>query len=150
MTLSRLPTQATFRYSHKGDYSQEKEDRPIVTVEFAARDARGVLLGAHRTGVLIDSGARTTVLNYDVSVRLGLDVSEDRYKKDHIGGIKPNVGLYGAWAAIMVEICGRWLEIPAFFSLEPDPIRNLLGRNGVFDHIRFAFGHAERAVYCAA
>jgi hypothetical protein len=154
VTLTLLSTPAAFRYSHKGDYGAgENEGRPVITVEFASRDGRGVLVGAHRTGVLVDSGARTTLLNHDVSQRLGLDLSETRYRKDHVGGITPKAGLYGAWAdkgEVLVEICGRWLEIPVFFSLAPDPIRNLLGRNGVFDHVRFAFGHAERAVYCAA
>lgn len=150
MTLVALPSPAAFDFTHRGDYSEEDNARPVVTVEFAAVDARGVLLGAHRTGVLVDSGARTTLLGFDVAQKLGLDLSESRYDKTHIEGIKAEARLWCAKTTVLVELCGQWFRIPVFFSLEPGPTRPLLGRTGVFDRVRFAFGHAERAIYCAA
>jgi hypothetical protein len=147
VTLTPLPGPVALEFTHRGDYPGET--RPVITVEFAAKDSRGVLLGAYRTGVLVDSGARTTLLSFSVGSSLGLDLSDAIYPKRRIGGIVPGAGLYCAEAEIMVELCGRWLQIPAHFSLSPDPVRNLLGREGVFDRVRFAFGHAERVLYGA-
>ncbi|HYB28891.1 MAG TPA: hypothetical protein VEF89_19930 [Solirubrobacteraceae bacterium] len=99
--------------------------------------------------MLVDSGARTTLLNFNVGSSLGLDLSDSIYPKRRIGGIVPGAEILCAEAEIMIELSGAWLLIPAHFSLHPDPIRNLLGREGVFDRVRFAFGHAERRVYAA-
>jgi hypothetical protein len=151
VTLVELPNPAAFDYSHKGDYP---DSRPVVTVELAATDANGVLLGAHRTGVLVDSGADLTMLENGVALTLGLDLSDEvRHPRKALGGIVG--GLVVADATVMVELCGNWLTIPAAFPVpwggRPAPdVENLLGREGVFDHIGFAFGRAEKAVYCVA
>lgn len=146
MTLVALPEPADFSYSHKGDYP---DSRPIITVEFAATDAHGVLLGAYRTGVLVDSGADLTILEYGVSMALGLDLSDRaKHPLGQIGGIAG--GLTCVSATIMAEFCGHWFEIPVLFPMPPRPVQNCLGREGVFDHVGFAFGRAEKAVYCAA
>jgi hypothetical protein len=146
VTLVPLPSPAAFDYSHRGDYP---DHRPIITVEFAATDSHGALLGAHRTGVLVDTGADLTLLEYGVSLALGLDLSDGaRYPKQRIGGIAG--GLECASATILAELCGRWFEIPVVFALPPHNVQNLLGREGVLDRVGFAFGRAERAVYCAA
>lgn len=142
MTLIALPSPAAFDYTHRGDY----EDRPIVTVEFAAVDARGVLLGAYQTGVLVDSGADRTLLGYDVSMALGLDLTEA--PKERVDGIAG--GIVCAQTMIMAELCGRWFRIPAMFPVPPVGVQNCLGRAGVFDHVGFALGRAEKAVYCSA
>ena len=149
MTLVALPSPAAFDYSHRGDYP---DTRPIITVEFAAADTHGVLLGAHRTGVLVDSGADLTILEYGVAVALGLDLRDEaRHPRVGIGGIAG--GLLCARATIMAELCGSWLTIPVMFpvpprvGLPPPNVQNCLGRDGVFDHVGFAFGRAEKAVY---
>lgn len=145
MTLTALPNPAAFSYTHRGDY----EDRPIVTVEFASVDSRGVLLGSYKTGVLVDSGADVTILEYDVAMALALDLADQaRYPRGPIGGIAG--GLICAKAEIMAELCGRWFRIPAMFPVPHRGVQNCLGRAGVFDHIGFALGRAEKAVYCAA
>jgi hypothetical protein len=145
VTLVALPSPAAFNYSHRGDYP---DGRPVITVEFATTDRHGVLLGAYRTGVLVDTGADLTLLEYSVSLALGLDLSDRaRYPKRRIGGIAG--GLDCASATIMAELCGRWFEIPVVFALPPYNVQNLLGREGVLDYVGFAFGRAEKAVYCA-
>jgi hypothetical protein len=152
VTLVELPSPAAFDYSHKGDYPNE---RPIITVEFAATDANGVLLGAHRTGVLVDSGADLTILESTVAVEIGLDLRDEaKHPRGTIGGIAG--GLVVASASVMIELCGDWLTIPVVFPVPhaagvPAPeVQNCLGREGVFDHVGFAFGRAEKAVYCVA
>ena len=107
------------------------------------------MLGSYTTGVLVDSGARTTLLSLEAAIALGLDLSESRYPKGSIGGIVPGAGLWVAFAPIKVNLCGRWLDIPAAFHLHPVPIRHLLGREGVFDQLDVGFRHVERAVYAA-
>jgi hypothetical protein len=146
VTLVALPSPAAFNYSHRGEYSNS---RPVITVEFAATDSHGVLLGSYRTGVLVDTGADLTLLEYGVSVALGLDLSDrTKYPKRKIGGIAG--GLDCASATIKAELCGKWFEIPVVFALPPHSVQNLLGREGVLDHVGFAFGRAEDAIYCAA
>jgi hypothetical protein len=152
VTLVELPSPAAFDYSHKGDYP---DSRPIITLEFAATDPNGVLLGAHRTGVLVDSGADLTILENGVASALGLDLSdEESYPRGRIGGIAG--GLIVAGATIMAELCGRWFTIPVVFAVPPRAglpapnVQNCLGREGVFDYVGFAFGRAEKAVYCVA
>jgi hypothetical protein len=150
VTLVGLPAPRTIPFTHRGEYVAPGDDRPIVTVEFAATTSAGVLLGATRTGVLVDSGARSTLLGFDIASRLNLDLSEPRYPKSHIGGIVPGASLWVAEAPIRIELCGRWFEILAKFSLSPDPVRNLLGRAGIFDRVTFAFSHRERMVLATA
>jgi hypothetical protein len=48
---------------------------------------------------------------------------------------------------VLISLCGRWLQIPAAFSLLDDPVRSLLGREAVFEQVLFTFRHQERAVY---
>jgi hypothetical protein len=151
VTLVELTSPAAFDYSHKGDYP---DSRPVVTVELAATDSDGVLLGTHRTGVLVDSGADLTILENGVASAVGLDLgNEASHPRSGLGGIAG--GLVVASATIMIELCGDWLTIPAVFPVpwmgQPAPdVQNCLGREGVFDHVGFAFGRAEKAVYCVA
>jgi hypothetical protein len=147
VALAALETSVSLRYTHRGDYSGEADHRPVITVEFAATTPAGELTGATRTGVMVDSGARSTLLGLDVAIRLGLDLSESRYPKGYIGGVVPGATLWAAEAEIMAQLCGRWLRIPARFSLSPAPIRGLLGREGVFDRVTFSFEHGPRYLY---
>jgi hypothetical protein len=148
VTLVALPSPAVFNYSHKGDYSESSGNGPVITVEFAMTDPDGFLLGADRTGVVVDSGADVTMLNYRVAEALGLDLTdEERYPRQRAIGIAGGVPCAGAW--ILADLCDRWFEIPVMFAMPGYNVRNLLGRRGVFDRIQFAFGHADEAVYCA-
>ena len=149
MTLVALPSPAVFNYSHKGDYSESSANGlgPVITVEFAAIGPDGFLLGADRTGVVVDSGADVTMLNCRVAEALGLDLSDaERYPPQRAIGIGGDVPC--ASAQILAELCDRWFEIPAMFAMPGYNVRNLLGRKGVFDRIQFAFGHADETIYC--
>ena len=145
MTLQGLATPTQVGFTHAGAYA-DPEGRPIIEVEFAATSREGRLLGSTQTGVLIDSGAPMTLLGYIDSIRLGLDLGDPHYPRDRIGGIVPGFKLPVAYAVIKVFLCGRWLNIPAAFSTSPVEVRNVLGRDGVFDRILFAFQHGTRSV----
>lgn len=147
MTLAALPTPRGIAFTHRGNYAGQEEERPVIDVEFAAVDDHGVLLGSYTTGVLVDSGARTTLLSLEAAAELGMDLSERRYPKAHIGGIVPGAGLWVAFAPVKVNLCGRWLDIPVAFHLHPTRVSHLLGRGGVFDQVEVCFRHVERAIY---
>jgi hypothetical protein len=120
----------------------------VVEVEFAAVDGRGVLLGSYETGVMIDSGAALTVLGHNVAVALGLgDLSS--YPLALLKGVVPGSELPCSAVPVRARLCGVWIPIRVAFPREDVPVKHLLGREGVFDRVRFGFGGGERAVYGA-
>jgi hypothetical protein len=148
VTLSKLSSSYPVRFSHRGDYSAEATGRPVAEVEFAAVDGRGVLLGSYETGVMIDSGAALTVLGHNVAVALDLgDLSS--YPLAFMQGAVPGSELPCSTVPVMARLCGVWIPIRALFPREDVPVRYLLGREGVFDRVRFGFGGGESAVYGA-
>lgn len=149
MTLVQLPAPHPVSFSHRGDYSTEATGRPVVEVEFAAVNSHGVLRGSYETGVMVNSGAALTVLGHNAAVALGLGDLES-YTPASLQGAVPRSELPCAIADVMARLCGIWIPIRALFPLEDEPVKHVLGREGVFDRICFGFGGGERAVYGAA
>jgi hypothetical protein len=145
LSLAQLTAARTVHFSHRGDYSTEPTGRPIVDIEFAATDSHGTLMGAHETGVMVDTGAEITMLGHDVAAALGLNPKELPLR--FLQGIVPGRQLPCGEASVMARLCDVWVEIPVIFPINPVTIRHVLGRAGVFDYIRFGFGGGERAVY---
>jgi hypothetical protein len=149
VTLVELSSPHLVSFSHRGDYSVEVTGRPVIEVEFAAIDGRGVLRGAYETGVMVDSGADRTVLGYNVAVALGLgDLSA--YPVGFLKGAVPDSELICSTVEILARLCGTWIPIHALFPREDASVKNVLGRDDVFDRVRFGFGGGERAVYGVA
>ncbi len=123
----------------------------MMEVEFAATTAEGVLIGRPiHTTVLVDSGARTTLLDGGFARTLGLDLSQPWYPKSTIGGIVPGVGgLPVARATLKASLCGRWFDIPVNFNIGPLETQNLLGREGPFERLVVAFWHAGGVILAA-
>ena len=148
MTLVQLDDPRSITFGYRGDYAPD--ERPIITVEFAAVDSDNALTGTYTTGVLVDSGATTSALSIYAASELGLDLSDaDRYPRFDMTGVVPGAKRPATEAEVLVELGGQWLPIPVAFTLDMDPTTATLGRRGVFDNVIFAFGHAERAVLCA-
>jgi hypothetical protein len=118
----------------------------VVEVEFAAIDTAGVLRGSYETGVMVDSGAAVTVLGHDVAVALRLGDLRT-YTPASLKGAVPGSELPCALVHVMARLCGVWIPIRALFPIEDAPIKHVLGREGVFDHVCFGFGGGEHAVY---
>ena len=145
MSLAELTATHTVHFSHRGDYSSEPTGRPVVDVEFAVANRHGVLVGAHETGVMVDTGAEITMLGNDVAVALGLNPKELPLK--FLQGIVPGKQLPCGEASVMARLCDTWIQIPVIFPIQSVTIRHVLGRAGVFDYVRFGFGGGEPAVY---
>ncbi|MGD1059557.1 MAG: hypothetical protein ABR992_19355 [Solirubrobacteraceae bacterium] len=146
MTLVELPSPHPVSFSHRGDYSAEATGRPVVEVEFATVDGLGVLLGSYETGVMVDSGAARTVLGHNVAAELGLgDLSS--YPLALLQGAVPGSELPCSAVEVLARLCGVWIPLRALFPRDDVPVRHLLGRDDVFDRVRFGFGGGERAVY---
>lgn len=148
MTLAGLTVAHTVSFSHRGDYSTEPSGRPVVDVEFAATDRNGVLIGAHETGVMVDTGAEITMLGRDAAHALGLNPKTLALM--FLEGIVPGRRLPCGEGSVMARLCDVWVDIPVLFPIEAVPIRHVLGRAGVFEHVCFGFGGGERAIYAAA
>lgn len=103
-----------------------------------------------RTTMLVDSGADVTVINGGFARTLGLDLSQRHYPKTTIGGI-------GGWlsvarAEVKMALCGSWVDVPAYFTLDPLVPRqrpNLLGREGAFTSIVLSFVHRRQVLLAA-
>jgi len=150
VSLVALPDSRDIGFTHRADYSSQEGNRPVIDVEFATVDQEGRLIGTYETGVTVDSGADTTLLGLSAAVTLGLDLTDPAYSDVPISGIVPGTRLAGREAPVLVRLCGVWLEIPVTFVTSMGPVRHLLGREGVFDNVLFAFAHSEQALYGAA
>lgn len=148
MSLDPLSVPEQVAFTHRAAYVDPASRRPVVDIEFAATNHEGVLLGAFTTGVLVDSGARNTILRQRDAVSLGLDLSDpERYPREDARGIAPGgPPMSTAQAVLKALICDRWLDIPVGFALTNWPVTRVLGREGVFDQVLLAFPHGERAL----
>jgi hypothetical protein len=147
LSFTRLTAAHTVRFSHRSDYSGEPTGRPVLDIEFAATDRHGALTGAHETGVMVDTGAAITMLGCDVADALGLNPKELPLR--FLEGAVPGRQLPCGEASVMARLCDVWVQIPVIFPTEPVTVRHVLGRAGVFDHVRFGFGGGEQALYGA-
>lgn len=149
MTFVAVGPPTTIDFPYRASYGAADGGRPVTEIEIATCTRDGVLIGSMRTGVLIDSGARTTLLRFEDSVRLGINVAEGRYPKEWIGGIVPGYGLRVARVTLRALILQRWIDLPAAFPLGPTnpPIRRILGRLGAFESHIFAFDHGHGYVH---
>jgi hypothetical protein len=147
LTLAELAVAYSVNFSHRGDYSNEPTGRPVVDVEFASIDRNGALMGARETGVMVDTGAEITILGNDVALALGLNPKALPLR--FLEGIVPGRRMPCGEGCVLARLCATWFEIPVIFPTEAVSVRNVLGRAGVFDQVRFGFGGGERAVYAA-
>ena len=120
LTLVALPTPYPLTLSHRGDYSQATDDRPIVTIAFAAVDAFGVLLGATTAGVLVDSGARTACSG-NIAPRLGLDLSRPEFQRAKEEESFPARFSGVPTPSLRSNCAADGLISPSGFSLDPVP-----------------------------
>jgi hypothetical protein len=155
VTLLRLPTPYAVDFTHRGEYPEDPNDRrPHLTVRLMSFDQSGQMLKEYETGVMVDSGAKLTVLKHATAVALGLtDLANLRkYEPGTLTGAVAGDSIQCAIVPLMVLICERWLDLRAMFPLEdePDPVHQLLGADGVFDEAFFGFGGGEAAVYASA
>jgi hypothetical protein len=149
VTLAPVSPPATLEFSHRADYGGGNSDRPVIEVEFAATSSEGVLLGALRTGVLVDSGASATLLGFKDAIQLGLDLSDPIYPEEDISGVVPGHGLPAKIAPVKANLCGVWTDLEVRFSTGMWPIRPVLGRQGFFDRMLVGFAHDRREVFAS-
>ncbi len=122
----------------------------MIEVEMAATGSLGVLQGRSlRTTVLVDSGADVTMLDGGLATTLGLDLTDARYPRDVVGGVGSG-GVPVATALVKMSLCGRWVDVPVNFTLQPMTNPPLLGRAGAFDALVISFLHRQRVVLGAA
>ena len=134
MTLHALPEPHLIPVTHRAFYL----DVPDIEVEIAATSPLGVLRGERSisTRMRVDSGATTTMLNDGYARHLGIDLSQVPRA--------PVVGITGEeeqhpYTLLDMKLCDQWLEVPVLFA--PNRWPQLLGREGVFDHLFVAFAY---------
>jgi len=59
-----------------------------------------------------------------------------------VGGIGDDK-VYARSGIVMMDLCGRWVPVPVWFS--PNRMPGLLGREVVFDNMIAAFVHRQNA-----
>lgn len=138
MRFRSLTPPVSVTFDHAATYS-DLQSGPVVDIELAALDERGILSGTYTTGMVVDSGADLSLLSAEVAGRLGIDLSQARYPKGRARGIVPGQFFSTAEAPVLIRFGTRWLKAPVRFVTTPDPVRPLLGRRGVFDQVTFAF-----------
>ena len=120
---------------------------PIVEAEVAAVDSDGVLLGqAKRMSFIVDSGADYTIIDQRWAGDLGLDLA--RLPEADISGIGQIQVPSRAYMNMQIGLCGIWVTATVVF--QPNTDVGLLGRDGVFEYINFAFVHGQRQLFAAA
>lgn len=130
-----LPSPVSLTFAHGVSYSSAPARQPLVSVEFAATDARGVLRGSLKTVAMIDSGADLTVLDTSLAQILGIDLS--KLPAHTVKGVTGQASSYNA--TLLLRLCGRWLPVAACFV--PGVDTPLLGRQDIFDTFQIAFLH---------
>ena len=150
MTLLALPGPSSVTVTHGSLYGHHPDQRPMIDVEVAVTGSGGILVGRPlRTLVLVDSGADVTMLDGGLAATLGLDLSQPEFPRTTVGGVGQG-GVPVALATVKMELCGRWIDVPVNFTLQPIQHPQLLGRAGAFDALLVAFVHRQTAVLAAA
>ena len=108
----------------------------MVEAEVAHIDPLGVWLGAERVSVLVDSGADYTIIDERYAPLLGVDLGHCMPVTTKVVGGRD---IPGRSTALLIGLCGTWIDARVVFQhMEPgEP--NLLGREDVFDRVGFAF-----------
>jgi hypothetical protein len=120
---------------------------------------QGQLLGRPvRTNFLVDSGADLTVAHETHAATMGIDL--DPVRIEYMEGVETAAqagqqsrqqrqGVPYRRANVKMHICERWIDVPVAFtrSLKPP---GLLGREGAFDQIIFAFVHRPGWLFAAS
>jgi hypothetical protein len=114
----------------------------------AAVDQQGLLTGTPvRTAVLVDSGADVTMLDGALAQPLGIDLTQ--CQQSSVGGVGAG-GVPVAIASVKMDLCGRWIDIPVNFTLNPIQHAQLLGRAGAFDALILGFVHSQHGIVAVA
>lgn len=131
-------------FTHVADWWQAD---PIVEIEVAATDAVGIMLGeAQLATVMIDSGAEYTILDERLAPLLGLDLAA--LPEADMFGIGNQKVLGRAHYNTLIGLCGVWVSATVVFQSRPNP--QLLGREGVFSRLSFAFLGPQQRLLAAA
>ena len=98
-----------------------------------------------RTTVLVDSGADTSLLDGTLAQALGINLAQcPQVTSTGVAGTAVfREGL------VLMNLCGRWVPIPASFSNGPLGHEQLLGRAGAFDALNLCFGHSQSQLLAA-
>ena len=114
-----------------------------------ATSPQGRLLGRPvKTNFLVDSGADLTVAHESHAATLGIDLSSvpvqymegvETAAKSQQPSQQPQ-GVPFRRAMVKMHLCDKWVDVPVAFTAYLKP-PGLLGREGAFDQITFAFVH---------
>jgi len=134
LILHALPEPHQILVTHRAFYL----DVPDIEIEIAATSPLGALRGERSisTVVRVDSGATTTMLHDGYARHLGIDLSQ--VTREPVVGITGEQEWYPI-ALLDMRLCDQWLEVPVLFA--PNRWPQLLGREGVFDHLFVAFAY---------
>lgn len=145
MTLSPIASgPVTFTLTHNRSYAGRRNPRPEIEVEIATKTASGLLIGALRTNLVVDSGADCTMLDSACAAPLGIDLS--RCRVERIGGIEGGEVLARS-ARVLMHLCERWIDVEVCFH--PGRRPQLLGRQDVFDNLLILFFHRTSHLYAS-
>jgi hypothetical protein len=103
----------------------------------------GVLRGALRTTVLVDSGADCTLLHEAQARPLQVDLSQ--CPVEPMGGVGGQIPV--RLSRVLMYLCGRWVSVEVGFA--PNQRPQLLGRADVFDNLLIAFFHQTHNLYAS-
>jgi hypothetical protein len=134
LSFRSLGVRQSLGFTFAADYAGQVRRRPIVSVEIAAPAGGGIVPSA-RLEMLVDSGADRTMLLREFVEPLGVVLPD---KPDWTYTTADGRHAPGWNAQLLINVVGPWLLVPVTVREEG---LSLLGREGVFEQIRFAFLH---------
>jgi hypothetical protein len=106
-----------------------------------------LMVGGKRVELLakIDTGASSCLFEHGFGEALGLRVEEG--VRQTFGTANSSLDVYGH--EVSIQVLGTETTATVYFFADPSIVRNVLGRRGWLDHLRFGLVDYEQTVYLA-